>query len=474
VHRAAWSTRRAIEEPRRFEASKRRYQDKFCGARLQGLKSDYRPHCRGDACPSFAPVSLISTGPNVLVVNPNKTEAKTLNDVIAMSKAGGGKVSFGSSGPGSVAQLAGEMFKIQAKLDLIHVAYKGGILSVNDLVGGQIDGVLGCPAGHAEHPRRKLRAICQTGPTRSSLVGDVPTCAESGMPGLVIENWRGVFFRRDAEADPRQVPRRPRQGHAAPETKEGFGKLGVEAVYSIAEQLAAHVRAESEVREAHQRSQHQGAVMSELFSCAPAGPALARTAKRSVAKRVRSLVVDLHCHCKTAAVEPLAAPHYALEREPMDRFSNDRTREVNRQQGARIAPQLSSVEQRIKDMDRMGVDVQAVSTSPLQFHYWTPPTLAPDHAPGEREHRGHDRAPSASSASRARADAGRADGGRRAGALREGARVRGADRHEHRGRQISDSRFEPFWEGGRAGRGGLIHPTASPTGAGSPITTSAT
>ncbi|HSD40393.1 MAG TPA: amidohydrolase family protein [Burkholderiales bacterium] len=94
-----------------------------------------------------------------------------------------------------------------------------------------------------------------------------------------------------------------------------------------------------------------------------------------VKRRRRRLVVDFHCHCKTPAVEPLAALYYAPELEPMDMFSNDRTREVNRQQGARIAPQLTSVEQRISDMDRMGVDVQAVSTSPLQFHYWTPPEV---------------------------------------------------------------------------------------------------
>ena len=112
-----------------------------------------------------------------------------------------------------------------------------------------------------------------------------------------------------------------------------------------------------------------------LYSCAPAGARAAAARPRVIKRGPTSFVVDLHCHCKTAAVEPLAAPHYALEREPMDRFSNDRTREVNRQQGARIAPQLSSVEQRIKDMDRMGVDVQAVSTSPLQFHYWTPPEV---------------------------------------------------------------------------------------------------
>jgi tripartite-type tricarboxylate transporter receptor subunit TctC len=148
-----------------------------------------------DMARDFVPVSLISTGPNILVVNPNKTDAKTLNDVIAMAKAGGGKVSFGSSGPGSVAQLAGEMFKIQAKLDLIHVPYKGGILSVNDLVGCQIDMVFSDALPVMQNIRAgKLRPICQTGPQRSPLVGDVPTCAESGMPGLVIENWWGVYF----------------------------------------------------------------------------------------------------------------------------------------------------------------------------------------------------------------------------------------------------------------------------------------
>src|SRR5713101_979119 len=85
----------------------------------------------------FVPVSLISTGPNILVVNP-ATPVKTLREMIEYSRANPKKVNFGSSGPGSVAHLAGEMFKNDAKLDITHIAYKGGILSVQDLVAGHV------------------------------------------------------------------------------------------------------------------------------------------------------------------------------------------------------------------------------------------------------------------------------------------------------------------------------------------------
>src|SRR5437667_2923298 len=82
----------------------------------------------------FIPVSLIATGPNILVVNPEKTPVKTLSELVNYARANPGKLNFGSSGPGSVAQLTGEMFKNLAHLDIVHVAYKGGILSVPALL----------------------------------------------------------------------------------------------------------------------------------------------------------------------------------------------------------------------------------------------------------------------------------------------------------------------------------------------------
>src|SRR5512145_1222283 len=124
--------------------------------------------------------------------------------------------------------------------------------------------------------------------------------------------------------------------------------------YSALRSCRARPRAGS-IRRLRRCARQPGRFTAMLFSCLP-GAASAGAARRTVVKRRRRrLVVDLHCHCKTPAVEPLAALYYAPELEPMDMFSNDRTREVNRQQGARIAPQLTSVEQRISDMDRMGV-----------------------------------------------------------------------------------------------------------------------
>jgi len=194
----------------------------------------------------FVPVSLIATGPNILVVNPN-TPVKSLGELVDYARANPGKVNFGSSGPGSVAHLSGEMFKNLANLDITHIAYKGGILSVQDLVAGHVQLVFSDALPAMQFIKSgRLRALAITGPERSPFVPDIPTCVESGMPGLVAVNWWGVLM-------PAGTPKAVVQKFHAdivkvmkdPDLKERFAQLGVDAVSSTPEEFAAFMRTES-------------------------------------------------------------------------------------------------------------------------------------------------------------------------------------------------------------------------------------
>jgi tripartite-type tricarboxylate transporter receptor subunit TctC len=194
----------------------------------------------------FIAVSLISTGPNILVVNP-ATPVKTLEELVAYARANPGKMNFGSSGAGSVAHLSGEMFKNIAKLDITHIAYKGGILSVQDLVAGHVQIVFSDALPVMQFIKSgRLRALAVTGAERSPFVPDIPTCIESGMPGLVAINWWGVLL-------PAGTPRAVVQKFHADivkvmkdtDLKERFAQLGVDAVSSTPEEFTAFMRAET-------------------------------------------------------------------------------------------------------------------------------------------------------------------------------------------------------------------------------------
>jgi tripartite-type tricarboxylate transporter receptor subunit TctC len=194
----------------------------------------------------FVPVSLIATGPNVLVVNP-KTPVKTLGELIAYARANPGKLNFGSGGPGSVAHLSGEMLKSLAHVDIVHVPYKGGILSVNDLIAGHVQMVFSDALPVMQHIRAgTLRVLAITSPERSPLVPDVPTCVESGVPGLVAVNWWGVLL---PAGTPKAIADKFYSDLVKvmhdPDVKEKFAQLGVEALSSTPEQLAAYMRTET-------------------------------------------------------------------------------------------------------------------------------------------------------------------------------------------------------------------------------------
>ncbi|MGZ5049370.1 MAG: tripartite tricarboxylate transporter substrate-binding protein, partial [Usitatibacter sp.] len=181
-----------------------------------------------------------------LVVN-SATPVKSLGELVAYARANPSKVNFGSSGPGSVAHLSGEMFKNIAKLDITHVAYKGGILAVQDLVAGHVQIVFSDALPAMQFIKSgRLRALATTGPERSPSMPDIPTCAESGMPGLVAVNWWGVLL-------PAGTPTAVVQKFHADlvkvlrdaDLRERFAQLGVDAVSSSPEEFSAFMRAES-------------------------------------------------------------------------------------------------------------------------------------------------------------------------------------------------------------------------------------
>jgi tripartite-type tricarboxylate transporter receptor subunit TctC len=194
----------------------------------------------------FVPVSLIATGPNILVVNPS-FPAKTLNELIAYARANPGKLNFGSGGPGSIAHMSGEMLKSLAHVDIVHVPYKGGILSVNDLLAGHVDLVFSDALPVMQHIRAgRLRALATTGAERSPLAPEIPTCAESGLLGLVAVNWWGVLL---PAGTPKPIADKFHDDLVKvmqqAEIKEKFAQLGVDAVSGTPDQLRAYVKSET-------------------------------------------------------------------------------------------------------------------------------------------------------------------------------------------------------------------------------------
>ncbi|WP_044589798.1 tripartite tricarboxylate transporter substrate binding protein [Bradyrhizobium sp. LTSPM299] len=145
-----------------------------------------------DTLKDLAPVTLVATVPEMLVVATD-VPAKNMSELVALAKAQPGKLNFASSGAGSLPHLAGELFKLTAKIDIVHVPYRGAALAVNDLLGQQVQMTfLDLPVILPQIKAGTLRGIALGGRERAPTASDVPTTAEAGMPDLIIENWYGM------------------------------------------------------------------------------------------------------------------------------------------------------------------------------------------------------------------------------------------------------------------------------------------
>src|SRR5882672_9601319 len=141
----------------------------------------------------FAPVSLVSASPYVVTANP-QVAASNVRELIALAKASPGKLSFASSGTGAASHLSAELFKSMARVDLLHVPYKGTGQAVADLLAGQIDLMFAPSQTVLPHVKAgKLKALAVTGAKRSETLPGLPTMSESGLPGYQAVGWFGVL-----------------------------------------------------------------------------------------------------------------------------------------------------------------------------------------------------------------------------------------------------------------------------------------
>ena len=149
----------------------------------------------------LAPVAGVTATPHILVVNPS-SPVKNVNELVALAKSKAGKLNYGSSGIGNSDHMAGELFKVLAGVDAVHVPYKSGSLAATDLIGGQLDFYFaGMPVGLPQYKGGKLRALAVTGTGRYPGAPELPTMQESGLKDYQHTLWQGVFMPASTPAD---------------------------------------------------------------------------------------------------------------------------------------------------------------------------------------------------------------------------------------------------------------------------------
>jgi tripartite-type tricarboxylate transporter receptor subunit TctC len=182
-----------------------------------------------DSAKAFQAVGVIALFPNVVLVNAN-FPAKNIAELIGAAGKSKNAVSFASSGNGSAQHLAGALFESAAKVDMVHVPYKGGGPALNDVIGGQVPLFFGNLASTLQHVQSgKLRALAVTSGTRSSILPDVPTLSESGLRGTEIYEWNAVFAPANTpEPVLKKLAAAFQQALESPDVKARIAQLGGE------------------------------------------------------------------------------------------------------------------------------------------------------------------------------------------------------------------------------------------------------
>ena len=198
-----------------------------------------------DPAAAFAPVGLVGSNPNLLAVHPS-VPATTIAQFIAYAKSRPGKINYGSAGVGTSPQLSMELFRMNAGLDLVHIPYKGGGPQLVALISGEVQAMFGTTLLLAAPGRAgKVRLLGVTSLTRFPDLPDVPTIAESGMPGFEVVSWQGLCTPARA---PEAALARLRDGLAtvlaSSEVKKQLADQGMQTAPLMGEKYAAFIRSE--------------------------------------------------------------------------------------------------------------------------------------------------------------------------------------------------------------------------------------
>jgi len=194
----------------------------------------------------FVPITLIGTTQSAIVVHPS-LPAASIAEFISYAKANPGKLSYGSSGVGSSPQLAMELFKLNAKIEVVHIAYKGAAPAIADAIGGQVPVTLSnLPALLGPVQAGRLRALAVTGQKRAPQWPSVPTIAESGMPGYEVTSWYGACA---PSGTPSQILQKLNADFGSvlrsAELQQRFNELVIDAAPMTPEAFAAFIRDET-------------------------------------------------------------------------------------------------------------------------------------------------------------------------------------------------------------------------------------
>ena len=200
-----------------------------------------------DPIKDFRPLTQTTSGPQILVVSPG-VPAKTAQDLIALAKTKPGQLNYASGGTGTTTHLGVELFKLAAGVSIVHVPYKGTGQALTDVIGGQVQMMMASMLPAAPHVKAgRLRGLAVTSLRRSAIYPDLPTLAESGLPGFETTSWHGMLVQaRTPKGLTDRIHHELVRALNHPDVKTAFANQGMDVVANTQEEFTAYIRSETQ------------------------------------------------------------------------------------------------------------------------------------------------------------------------------------------------------------------------------------